>query len=162
MIFSPRLDSAFTVIARRLNGFLAEILRCFSLQSVRIAAKNLLVYRQEISSIQHTLTMKAESAACVSPNTPQDPYPISDLLPGGYGSCGLCFLGQTGGCRQKCGGAERLRDRSRPAKSGITLVIRPERCYTEPETCGSSQEGKGAHTNFYGGRLAVINRKNRP
>lgn len=72
------------------------------------------------------------------------------------------FLGQTGGCRQKCGGAERLRGGSRLAKSGITLVIRPERCYTEPETCGSSQKGKGAHTNFYGERLAIINHKNRP
>jgi len=55
------LEVVFTSIARRLNGLFAHILRCFPLQSVRIAAKNRLVCGQKNPAIQRTLLIKTTS-----------------------------------------------------------------------------------------------------
>ena len=55
------LEAAFTAIAHRLNGIFARILRCFPLQSVRIAAEKRLVCQQKFSSIRRTLAMKVAS-----------------------------------------------------------------------------------------------------
>ena len=48
-------------IVRRLNGLFAQILRCFPLQSVRIAAENRLVCGQKSSPIRRTLAMNPAS-----------------------------------------------------------------------------------------------------
>jgi hypothetical protein len=55
------LEAVSITIAHRLNGFFDRILRCFPLQSVRIAAENRLACGQKISFIRRTLAMETTS-----------------------------------------------------------------------------------------------------
>ena len=54
-------EPVFTTVERRLAGLFPAILHRFPLQSVRIAAENLLVWREKSSSIQHPPVMNTDS-----------------------------------------------------------------------------------------------------
>ena len=76
-------EVAFIIIAHRLNGLFAAIQRCSSLQSIRIAAENRLVWRQKAAPIRRTLTIKTTSdakARC---------FPHWKTVPEGSGLCDL-------------------------------------------------------------------------
>ena len=55
------LEVVFISIAHRLSGLFARILRCFSLQSVRIAAENRLACKQTFTSFGALCFMKTTS-----------------------------------------------------------------------------------------------------
>ena len=59
--FYEVLEAVFISIAHRLNGLFARILRCFPLQSVRIAAEKRLACKQTFTSFGAPCFMKTTS-----------------------------------------------------------------------------------------------------